>query len=996
MTLNPFQRFLGVDSVKDPFTLLGLSPERCEPVHVDMALREQLAKVYRHPDGGSSEAEAVRQALRKAAEQIKQARGAGAIGTLSPASPPPMIESQLPDLQSYLSSSRETPSSSFLQNLTTFDKLVLAALVAHGGWNAASRARLVALASAYGVSVQGLLRVVQGLCQSAAKGGPRFDGRQIAAVNQALAYRPPVSSAAAVGPPLLDRLAEPLAEELRRDSLMTTIKLSGLFAVLTLVAIIFGARLMFSSSPQAEDHMQPTQPTAPPQHNALSPDAARSAREDMQAERQTRLATYPSPPTFQGNALPIEAVDAADGVAALEGYLEDVIRRLSIAEDPSEAVYQNWSVSIDTMAKGWVLVDASTIQTVEYQVYESLRLASASPTVSDRMLHAMLPPAKINQPLDIWRGAWLAGMLGQISGSSTMPPVVVERARAQLQVSLEPASQVELNFNAAARAWLQKAAHQLVKELEFNKAIYDSWELWLASQRKIGGVAAHDLALMDAVAAILMTENDLGRPGPSVNVLGRLVSIVVERPAAAVQRRILDLFDDPRCSNRDLWVLTSLLASSDKAFWYPRTLVLPEDADQRHRWRVRDDVANVWPAESRSTTRLAQGRSFVIDEVAANRWKATLKMVLDVPLDRSADGLMGQLVQVSRLNEAAHLLAMQNPSQVYGILDEITSELDGTAPAPIDAAPTRSRMGQAIGIDGEWAQRYQQIGRSNDQRLEVLRLLRNSAGTDLGRTDAEVFVRELYRSSSPEVRALAQAIAVEQFAEGPNVAMELVDQFPTALVSEQLSTMIQDLTQRVLPPARSEQWRHEARLALVLHVLRLRADGESLVDALCPPLAESYARRAAFVMRETYGGPLPRTPQEAGEALWQAWNNQAAAVMTSRPVPADLASLQRQQTTRLQLAEGLVQQFVAYQLGVLDLLTYITVAEQPPLRDDAVALLRKATAARHRLTTVLEQAVEIERTIAQVWAMRLGVDSDNTAAEGMFDVNMKVNEERLR
>ncbi len=58
--------------------------------------------------------------------------------------------------------------------------------------------------------------------------------------------------------------------------------------------------------------------------------------------------------------------------------------------------------------------------------------------------------------------------------------------------------------------------------------------------------------------------------------------------------------------------------------------------------------------------------------------------------------------------------------------------------------------------------------------------MRSNAGTDLGPIDAEQFVGVVYRGSPREVRDLAGSILVERFPAGPNVALQMLDQFADA------------------------------------------------------------------------------------------------------------------------------------------------------------------------------------------------------------------------
>src|SRR5690606_34980936 len=113
----------------------------------------------------------------------------------------------------------------------------------------------------------------------------------------------------------------------------------------------------------------------------------------------------------------------------------------------------------------------------------------------------------------------------------------------------------------------------------------------------------------------------------------------------------------------------------------------------------------------------------------------------------------------------------------------------------------------------------------------------------------------------------------------------------------------------------------------------------------------------------------PSSPQAAAALLAQAWLDKATLFSARDPVPDTPAGLRRRNATRLRLADGPIQTMVAHQLAILDAITYITVAEQPELRDAAIEQLRESAAIRDRLENVLEQAVEVERAIARLWRL---------------------------
>ncbi|MHC4909394.1 MAG: hypothetical protein ACYTF9_06715, partial [Planctomycetota bacterium] len=151
MTRSPLEHFFGLAKRPTALTILGLSRDRPPSVaDIDAAAKRRLAEINAHADARTPEAEEARRAIAVAAARL---RGA-------------VVASERPR-----SHGNGHPS----MHLTPFDQQVLTVLVASGGWNAESRGRVVALAGQYGVSVQGLLKVIQGLSEHARQGGVRLD-----------------------------------------------------------------------------------------------------------------------------------------------------------------------------------------------------------------------------------------------------------------------------------------------------------------------------------------------------------------------------------------------------------------------------------------------------------------------------------------------------------------------------------------------------------------------------------------------------------------------------------------------------------------------------------------------------------------------------------------------------------------------------------------------------------------------------------------------------
>ncbi|MCI0674270.1 MAG: hypothetical protein L0Y42_00665, partial [Phycisphaerales bacterium] len=884
MITDPIHHFLDVDDASDPAALLGLPPGRCSQAQIDAALRDRLAQIYEHPDGRSAAAERVRQALRLAAQRVNSSTA------------PPRKAASAP------SAAPRRPAI----NLTSFDRLVLAVLVGCGGWNAQSRARLVSLASTYGVSVQGLIRVIHGLSEHARAGGARLGVNEITA-GRPLGYGPPPRATLTAGP-LLDRLAGEFATELRRDRPLTTIKLSVLFGLLTVLVFVIALRWIMAPDapkvrrPAPPSTAQPTGAVAAPGAQPLGPSTSQTAS----VPDTPRVARFPTTPTFLGNALPIEAVEAADRSSAIAAEIEELSRKLAIADDqPSEAVFRQWDFAINTIATGWALAPESTLNEVDKAIAESLRAAADTPSITDRLLNAFIPPKTVGEPLDVWRGSWSAGMLGKISNASTLPKVVSQRARSQLEVVLDEKLVEPAEFETAARAWLDRQVPKLVATIELDERMDDFWELWLASHRHLGAGPQHDHSIMRAINAILATDTDLSRPGPSSNVLGRLLSTALKDPSPIVKQYVIATFDSPQITAHDLWVLTSLLSLSDQAGWFRDSLVIPVDADQRHRWRVRDDLAAAWPAVSSPTeSSESLSQALRVDQDSARRWLAIGEQILKFPLERKPEALMLQLIDAARLTEAAEAIALNKLNRADEVMRQLESatyeaQQAGQKRAPGSSPPAGggkpARIGQPIGSDGGFALAYQEAGKNNEARMAALHAMRDNSGTDLGPLDAQVFVHELYRGSPQEVRTLAQSILIEQFQTGPVVALQMVDQFADAPSTDQISQMIQEYTGAMLPETRSESWVVQARWVLVQHSLKLRPRPEVAIESLVRTLADSYARRHSLLIGQDHDPATVPAAQRAAHVLAQTWATLAATspVLQGDPVPDDLPGIQQ-------------------------------------------------------------------------------------------------------
>ena len=1011
-----FRKFLKTSEFADPIALLGLPTSPVTPASIDLALDDRLKMLEAHPESGSVEAEQLRQTLRAAAALLKDLRYQKAILSIRKLAEPvdTQHEGQTPTKTSIPLQTADlltippgvTPSQERLASLTRhqqspvsrvatgpapqslgssatltpFDRQVLAVMVGYGGWNAESRSRLVALAGRYQVSPDGLVRVVKGLCDHARSHRSQIAVSDIAAGMPAMIPDPnrPLMRTISLSAASRVRPSSPLAEDqVTKAGFWNTTTISLLFAAITLffglVAmailapdIFFSNRLQTMSTPDGDLPVLD-------QINSGERDPASVDRLAL----NSRLARFARRPTFIGNGLPKEGADAADQCLTLPEAFNLIERKLNVADDPSEAVFRDWEYHINLIATGWVLANASTRSAVEKSLLKVLYAASDRPSLCDRLLHALTPlSGKIPEPIDIWRGTWKTRMLARIAELDNMAPVVVEQAGRQLEATVKTFGLKTQNKPVdTARDWLDTLVNQFVQGLEYEPRAYDFWELWFSAQRELGRDERYDESLLSAIEVILLTKVDLARPGPSVNVLGRLLEMSDFQQSSFVRARTLGFFNSTAIDSRDLWVLTSLLATDRKVSWFTEELVLPDGTDMLFRSRVRDRIHQRWPdiPESLFDTQQGQGNFLRFNEAEVRWWVGLFDRLREGNPVSSDQGRLRRLLAASRLNEAFALLRQGKEKDAAPVMKLVDQELQASwddREASI-ASPPIIKPGQPIGPDGNWATRYRSIKRDTNQKLDLLSELASTAGTDLGPEDAELLTREAYRGVPQEVRTQAGSILVHRFSRGPTVVMQMINQFPEAPRNQAISDMISKLTGSLLPESNADSWKAQARMALVEHALRLHHSGESGLDRIAEDLVDSLNARADAMQSAFGSSRQPTTPTEAVEILVLKWREKARSLIVPVPVSDDLPGLHRRRLARLELVEGPIQRFVAEQISLGDLVAYVTVAESPELRREVLDILRGSMRRRTRLSHVLEQAYEIELAIAALHRLKV-------------------------
>jgi hypothetical protein len=160
-------------------------------------------------------------------------------------------------------------------------------------------------------------------------------------------------------------------------------------------------------------------------------------------------------------------------------------------------------------------------------------------------------------------------------------------------------------------------------------------------------------------------------------------------------------------------------------------------------------------------------------------------------------------------------------------------------------------------------------------------------------------------------------------------------------------------------------------LLLIEHTLSLLHSNEVNIDRAADIIADAVSNQGPTVDAALAQQAKHASPAQAAELIRQAWAESVRGVVVAEPVPGDVETMQRRHRTRARLAAGPIQQFVAGRLGHLELFAFTMTAEQPALRVTVANMLSASAGKRADMTDALQQAIEIERVLAQLHALRM-------------------------
>ena len=960
---DPFQHYLGVSADADPFDLLGIRPERCTPLEIDRALQTRLQHLYASPRSAEIDDAVVKEALREAARTLRDPDKRRLAAQQRLGLPPAMLNLQ----------TRGPKPVPIL--LTPFDQIVLAILVAYGGWNSLSRQKLVAVAASHRVTLAGLLKVVSGLSDIARTGRGRLDTRMISEL-PTLPVTAPDEYGRSSG--VNTDWAAKLLPELRGGGRAATVKLSALFAGISLLAGILFFSILFRPSTINQSDLSEPLPIVP---SRVTDRAERADDVVFTPEDPTRirLAQFDVQPTFASQQRPDAAVELADRAPAMLEAAENLMRRMVVSPTPSMASYQDWRVLSSEIGMAWPLLDHRTRGELTETVITVLSPISST-AVADEMIAILAEPMRRqSEPLDIWRGAWAAGILSELLRRPDVTGTVRTQAASRFRAAMAdaPSAGRTPSFRSGAREWLDHQRPSLVDGVDTDPRAYEKWELWLAAHRALDPLdPALETSVLDAIHDLLRLQIDLSQPRAATNVLGRLTGLLDFQRSMVVRDRVVAIMRDRAVSNRSLWVFGSVVLNYVGTTWMTEAHVVTNRMTAEERQEVAVAVYEAWPAPRTDRMVIRMGDDAL--QGVLETWLRELAVALDLR-DRLRSARRGELSQVAlaehlhvavRINATAMALYAEQPDVAHIILKDEEQ---------ISLPTSRDPAGRAPNSDGSLVTRYNNAGANAERRMQVLRGIPMDFRTgDLGPNDASLLAREALRGQPLSLRAEAQSIIQSSFPRGWNVALAVLDTLPDVSPQQTNIDFIAQFTGITLPTTADSTVQLATRRALLEHLQMIR-QGEDPLDATIAETFHLIDAQVHLMRGESFTRRSSIDHEQVMAVYVRLWRDRAQARQSADAI----SIIDQRAATRLGAASGPTHRFLAYQIQVLEIMARLVMSERPDHARRVRELLDETRLHRSRVDHILLQMIENELAISELWYMRFS-ESDHQTSLGVI------------
>lgn len=977
-------RFLpGTDPAAGPASLLGLHADHTHLNHTDIAsaLLAQLARIDDHPQARTPEADELRVALHVAAAQLRH------VATVSHTAPESAVMPQTsadPVLEApgamevglqAIPKPLAAPQDEYSR--TPGDDFVIAVrhvLATSGGWNAESKLRLGYLSRSMGLHAS--------LLQSALVRITQEHQRPIAGEPSAALYSGANPTATidrfgeVHGPGLLTRSAtagRPL------DAVPANVSTRRWMSILTLILFLSSGALLVVLGTIIAGRMDRSVEVS-----VIGDGHSRVAIAGPAGVRTPRDGSGEHSADAVGSSHPHTSGRDAEVLIRLLNQLD----KEAIENAPEEAK-EHFVSAFQQLAIEWVTSGRDTTATAAFALRDvvlaaseyDLRFGVELAQIAAGPLEILDGPDRVLRTDQVSASVFSFVVSGMLLGTPLNPPTErALRSRLNSIASSVDRTTADSSFNALLYTALIAQAELLRPRASDNdSARFEAvWQHW--TRLADAGFADANAILLDAVSRLVALGENPGSHRPTGAVLNVLIrAISWSQPSDEIaRRRLLEWFDDAnRVSTTTLSLITASLIDSGAIPGLGVNMRLSSGASDSERRSLRDLYAL-----RLGLPQIGDGRLFFA------RWNGFADELLDTSVPSGYEGALSLAIRAAWINESMLLWMSGDERGAELALERVQSQtLAGLAsgrPRPVlFGARSTPRA------DGEWAARYLRARRSTDDRMRLLYEFGNSGGPG-GQADADVITEAAMYSTPLEVRRLAQRM-VNDYADRPEIVLGLLEVLPRAARHDGVSTMIEQVTGRSLPAPSSQNWRLEARRALVARALEVLASDESVLLDLASELYSDSLTTQLQALQDLHGVrqaaaddpfplglPGPRTPglNRSGDPMVPLMNIVDLLSVQAERYPerarlfASLDELRARRAWRVRLASTHTAGFASELASRLEFSAYALGCERPLLASEIHDLIASAATGRRDSPTVYHQMLASETALIRLHRLR--------------------------
>ena len=904
---DPGETYLGIAINSDPFAMLGLPRRETSDSDVLQALGKRMSEIAQHQRGQTPEANEIRLALHAAAAQLLDPQLQRILLAQETRAPAELV----PEEEDEPLPVAAEPASVDSSESHSLEHDVLMVVASHGGWNQAAMRRLALLAHARGIASSDIPSAI----------------RRVFAASEAVAKPAPAEEQnTRVG-----SVITAAASARKRRGLELAQLVPWVIGILTVLSLYL-AWSRLTQSPEVRSLPGATD----------TPELISAQSQDSIASGATTLA--PAPSTHQ-NALEMDANQGARKLSSLSGNM-----KLLSEQDLAE-----FRMAYEAVAEGWVDLSAAQVGAVHNSILEIL-YRQTDQAAGLKVIHIIGQTLKRDPatPGELLSYIWSYGTLARLAQERNLTTSIDSAIVSLLaSVQIESALPEARSFTDGVRRALSVNASRLAS----TQAPETLWRSWLEGLGAIADPESQIYAetVLDAMTRVLLA-NSVAQPQRSgIQAIQVLASEIKIEPASLAAERLIVWLADGRISASILSEAMRAMIASSHVEGIDESLVLNSSASEADRLSVRVRLESLLLGKDQETAESIQAWLDIADQQLARS------------LDPQPAKLLAQAVIFSRLSAAAHATLWGERDDAQAILANLTGDIDRVIQS------TRDQSAEYLGGANaeEWAVKYLDAKQNIPIRQALLGELTHGNRL-LGPVAAEVIVRDAFLGTPASVRVQAREV-VRIYADSPAILNAVLEYLPRIPKLDSSSELIEAVAYTRLPAASSPTWAIRARQACIDELIRrVSGFGEGqAIDLLSDMLLESYRDRLAESSQSGSNRADPTQLVTAASHLRDRWKLTAEGEIESIEQLGILEELEHRNTGRLLLAEGVIERFAAYQVGSVEIMGLLVLAENPAMHAEVEAILETLMTNRRQAKNVLEQVRACESAAVQLWRIRL-------------------------